>query len=72
MSVHLSNFDIFLWVATGAVLGLCIYLMGFFMGEAVTKGKLRSTRGQMEIDDIFEKEVKVKDVKHETNTSEKN
>ena len=73
MSVHLSNTDLFLWIFSGAVIGLCIYLMGYFMGRIRTTSKLRQTRGQLELDDddIYGKELKIKYVEPEKNNSEK-
>ena len=69
----MSKEDLILWIFSGAVIGLCIYLMGYFMGRIVTTSKLRQTRGQLEIDDndIYEKELKIKDVEPEKNNNEK-
>lgn len=70
-SAHLSN--TMAWIILGAVACLFCYVMGYIIGEAVTKDKLKQTRGQMEIDeDDNEKELKIKDVEPEKNDSEEN
>lgn len=52
---------------------LFCYVLGFVIGEAVAKDKLKQTRGQMEIDEEDdEKELKVKYVEPEKNNSEEN
>lgn len=71
MSVHLSN--TMAWIFLGSVSCLFCYIMGYIIGETVTKDKLKQTRGQMEIDEEEnEKELKIKDVKPEKNNSEEN
>lgn len=71
MSVHLSN--TMAWIFLGSVSCLFCYIMGYIIGETVTKDKLKQTRGQMEIDEEEnEKELKVKYVEPEKNNSEEN
>lgn len=62
------------WIFIGSVACLFCYVMGYIVGEAVTKDKLKDSRGQMEIDedDIYGKELKVKYVEPEKNDSEEN
>lgn len=60
------------WVFVGAIICLFCYVMGYCIGEAVTNEKWRNTRGQMEIDEDDEKELKIKDVEPEKNDSEEN
>lgn len=60
------------WIFVGAIACLFCYIMGYCIGEAVTNDKWRSTRGQMDIDEDDEKEVKIKDVEPEKNDSEEN
>lgn len=61
------------WIFVGSVACLFCYVMGYCIGEAVTKDKLKQTRGQMEIDEEDdEKELKIKDVESEKNDSEEN
>ena len=65
--------DRIVWAFIGATGGLFCYVMGYVIGEAVTKDKLKQTRGQMEIDEEDnEKELKVKYVEPEKNDSEEN
>lgn len=71
MSVHSSN--TMAWIILGAVACLFCYVMGYTIGGAVAKDKLKQTRGQMEIDEEDdEKELKVKYVEPEKNNSEEN
>ena len=59
------------WVFAGAIICLFCYVMGYCVGEAVTNEKWRNTRGQMEIDEDDEKELKIKYVEPEKNDIEK-
>lgn len=60
------------WAFGGAIVCLFCYVMGYCIGEAVTNEKWRNTRGQMEIDEDDEKELKIKDVEPEKNDYEEN
>ena len=61
------------WIFVGSVACLFCYVLGYVIGEAVTKDKLKQTRGQMELDEENdEKELKIKDVEPEKNDSEEN
>lgn len=69
-SAHLS--DTMAWIFLGAVSCLFCYIMGYIIRGKIDDDKLKQTRGQMEIDEDEEKELKVKYVEPEKNDSEEN
>lgn len=64
--------DKIVWAFVGATGGLFCYVLGYIIGEFRGMEKVRLARGQMEIDEDDEKEVKIKYVEPEKNDSEEN
>ena len=64
--------DKIVWAFVGATGGLFCYVLGYVIGEFRGIEKVKQTRGQMEIDEDDEKELKIKHVITEENNSEEN
>lgn len=64
--------DKIVWAFIGASGGLFCYVLGYIIGEFRGMEKIKQARNEMEIDDIPEKELKVKDVEPEKNDTEEN